>query len=108
LLYGELGLAGRETLVNIFQDTLALEYGDFPLSKYSVEWQPDDKHLLRVGNPRLYAHPYKYPQMPLWEPGEVEWHVIIRCEPKPQRKRRLARSVVIQLSLVFDPDEKQA
>src|SRR2546426_1597305 len=46
LLYGELGLAGQETLVNIFQDTLTLEYGEYPLSKYSVEWQPDDKHLL--------------------------------------------------------------
>lgn len=108
LLYGELGLAGHEILVNIFQDTLTLEYEDSPLSKYSVEWQPDDKHLLRVGNPRLYAHPYKPPQLPLWEPGEVEWHVIIRCEPKPRRKRRMARSVVIQLSLVFDSDEKQA
>jgi len=32
LLYGEQGLAGYETLVNIFQDTLTLEYGDSPLS----------------------------------------------------------------------------
>jgi hypothetical protein len=27
-------LAGRETLVNIFQETLTLEYDDNPLSKY--------------------------------------------------------------------------
>jgi len=108
LLYGELGLAGHKALVNIFQDTLALEYGDSPLSKYSVEWQPDDKHLLRVGNPRLYSHPYKHPQLPLWKPGEVEWHVIIRCEPKPQRKRHRVQPVVIQLSFVFDFDQKQA
>jgi transposase InsO family protein len=107
LLYGELGLAGQETLVNIFQDTLTLEYGEYPLSKYSVEWQPDDKHLLRVGNPRLYAHPYQLPQLPLWEPSAVEWHVIIRCEPKPQRKRRVVRSFVIQLSLVFEGDGTQ-
>ena len=53
LLYGEQGLAGCETLITIFQDTLTLEYGDYPLSKYSVEWQPNDRHLLRVGNPRL-------------------------------------------------------
>jgi putative transposase len=107
LLYGELGLAGQETLVNIFQDTLTLEYGEYPLSKYSVEWQPDDKHLLRVGNPRLYAHPYQLPQLPLWEPGAVEWYVIIRCEPKPQRKRRVVRPFVIQLSLVFEGDGTQ-
>jgi hypothetical protein len=30
LLYGEQGLAGQETLVNIFQDTLTLEYGEYP------------------------------------------------------------------------------
>jgi len=107
LLYGELGLAGQETLVNIFQETLALEYGEYSLSKYSVEWQPDEKHLLRVGNPRLYAHPYQSPQLPLWEAGEVTWHVIIRCEPKLPRERRVVRPFVIQLSLVFEGDGTQ-
>jgi len=28
-----------------------------------VEWQPNDKHLLRVGNPRLYDHPYQSPHV---------------------------------------------
>ena len=63
LLYGERGLAGKKALINIFQDTLALEYGEHPLAKYSVEWQPNDKHLLRVGNPRLYDHPYQSPHV---------------------------------------------
>ena len=58
LLYGEQALAGKRALIDIFQDTLTVEYGEQPLSRYSVEWQPDDKHLLRVGNPRLYDHPY--------------------------------------------------
>ena len=101
LLYGEQGLAGRETLINIFQDTLAVEYENSPLSKYSVEWQPDDRHLLRVGNPRLYHHPYQSSQLPLWKSNEVEWHVIIRCEQKAQRRRRTTRSFVIQFPL-FD------
>jgi len=104
LLYGEQGLAGKKTQVNIFQDILTLEYGDAPLSRYSVEWQPDDKHLLRVGNPRLYDHPYQSPQMPLWEPGEVEWHVILRCEsPGPRRKRR-GRVFVIQPHLPLEQE----
>jgi hypothetical protein len=81
LLYGEHGLAGQRTLVTLFQETLTLEYGDAPLSRYSVEWQPDEKHFRRVGNPRLYDHPYPSPQVPLWEPGEVEWYVILRCAP---------------------------
>ena len=76
LLYGERALAASETTVNIFQDLLTLEYEEQPLSRYSVEWQPDDEHFLRVGNPRLYDHPYQSPQLSLWEAGEVEWHVI--------------------------------
>jgi putative transposase len=104
LLYGELALAGHETLINIFQDTLALEYGEYPLAKYSVEWQPDDKHFLRVGNPRLYSHPYQSPQLPLWEPDEVEWHVIIRCEPKLRRSKPKVKSFIIQLALPTEDD----
>lgn len=105
LLYGERGLAGEETTINIFQDLLTLEYEEQPLSRYSVEWQPDDKHLLRVGNPRLYEHPHQSPQLPLFEPGEVEWHVIIRCEPPVRRRRRKPRPAVFQLALTLDQDE---
>lgn len=35
LLYGERGLAGNKVLISIFQDTLALEYGEHPLAKTS-------------------------------------------------------------------------
>jgi hypothetical protein len=51
LLYGEQGLAGKRTLVNIFQDTLTLEYGEQPLSRYAVQWQPDETHLRAGGQP---------------------------------------------------------
>ncbi len=61
-LYGERGLAGEVALVNIFQDFLTLEYEQEKLSRYSVEWQPDDRPLARVGNPRFYRHPYQSPR----------------------------------------------
>jgi putative transposase len=96
LLYGEQGLAGKKTLIDIFQDVLTLEYGEQPLARYSVEWQPDDLHLLRVGNPRLFDHPYQSPQLPLWEPGEVEWFVIIRTDPPARRRRRKGRLMLLQ------------
>jgi hypothetical protein len=107
LLYGEQGLAGCETLVNIFQETLTLEYDENPLSNYSVEWHPDERHLLRVGNPRLYQHPYQTPQLPLWEPGEVEWHVIIRCQPQLRHRKRGVRSLIIPLPLFQISDGTQ-
>jgi putative transposase len=102
LLYGERGLASKKALINIFQDTLAIEYGEHPLAKYSVEFQPDDKHFTRVGNPRLYEHPYQSPQLELWQRNDVEWYVIIRCEPSGKRRRQKIRSLVIQLPLDID------
>jgi hypothetical protein len=63
LLYGERGLVGQEALVNIFQDMLTLEHNEEKLSRYAVQWQPDDRHLARVGNPRLYQHSYHSPQL---------------------------------------------
>jgi hypothetical protein len=95
LLYGERGLAGKKALINIFQDTLALEYGEQPLAKYSVEWQPDDKHLLRVGNPRLYDHPYQSPQLDLWPSQAVEWFVILKASPYGPRPRQKRSGLVI-------------
>ena len=104
LLYGERGLASKKALINIFQDTLALEYGEQPLAKYSVEWQPDDKHLLRVANPRLYDHPNPRPQLDLWPPQAVEWFVILKAAPYGQRPRhkRVARILVMQPPLLTD------
>jgi hypothetical protein len=43
LLYGEQNPAGERVLVNMFQDVLTLEYEEQPLSRYSVERQPDEK-----------------------------------------------------------------
>ena len=104
LLYGERGLAGNKALITIFQDTLALEYGEYPLAKYSVEWKPDDKGLQRVGNPRLYDHPYQSLQLELWSSSDVEWFVIIKANPygsRPRRKRT-SRILVIQPPLLID------
>jgi hypothetical protein len=108
LMYGERGLAGKKGLINIFQDTLALEYGEHLLAKYSVEWQPDDHHLLRIGNPRLYEHPNPRPQLALWPPEAVEWFVIIQATAygsRPRRKRA-TRLLVMQLPLLFEEANK--
>lgn len=101
-LYGDLGLAGKHTLINIFQDMLAIEYGEYPLAKYSVEWQPDDKHLFRVGNPRLFDHPYQSPQQQLWPSGEVEWFVILKCGIPSRLLKRKQQGLILQLSFPFE------
>jgi transposase InsO family protein len=91
LLYGERNLAGEKVLVNLFQDVLTLEYQEQHLSRYSVEWQPDERSLARVGNPKLFQHPYQSAQLELWEADQVEWFVILRAKPygsRPRQKRK--------------------
>ena len=105
LLYGEWNLAGETVLVDIFQDVLTLDYHQERLSRYSVEWQPDDKHLRRVGSPRLYQHRYQSAQLELWQPGEVEWFVIIRDSPKSHRRKLKGHILVLQLPLLLDGTE---
>ncbi|MGZ3609076.1 MAG: hypothetical protein ACXVBU_03330 [Ktedonobacteraceae bacterium] len=102
LLYGEHSLAGQEAMVNIFQDLLTLEHQQEKLTRYSVEWQSDDRHLTRVGNPRFYRHPYQSPQQELWEAGSVEWFVIIRTDPPVHRRKRKGRLLMVQLPLLPD------
>ena len=105
LLYGEQNLAGERALVNLFQDVLTLEYEEQPLSRYSVEWQPDEKHLRRAGNPRLYDHSYRSAQLPLWPEGTVEWYLILRAAPYGSRPRRAKnRLVFLQIPLSVEND----
>jgi len=108
LLYGERNLAGEKALVNVFQDLLTVEYQEQHLSRYSVEWQPDERSLARVGNPWLYQHPYQSSQLELWPSGSVEWYVILRAEPygsRPHRKKK--RLVFFQFPLLQDGDGTQ-
>ncbi len=101
-LYDGRGLAGEIAQVNIFQDLLTLEYEQEKLSRYSVEWQPDERHLARVGNPRIFRHPYQSPQQELRQAGEVEWFVIIRNASPVRHRKRKSRLVVMQLPLLPD------
>lgn len=102
MLYGERNLAGETVQVDIFQDVLTLDYNQERLSRYSVEWASDDRHFTRVGYPRLHDHRYQSMQLELWQPGEVEWFVIIRDEPKSRRRKNKGRILVIQPPLFSD------
>ncbi|GHO51242.1 hypothetical protein KSX_94050 [Ktedonospora formicarum] len=67
-----------------------LEYGDYSLSCYSVEWQSDDRH------------PYQSSQLFLWESGDVDCFAIIRNMPPLRRCRNMGRILLIQLSQFAD------
>jgi transposase InsO family protein len=109
LLYGERNLAGEKALVTIFQEVLAIDYHEHALTRYAVQWQPTNrKQLLRVGNARLYDHPYQSEQLELWPQGEVDWDMILRAEPYGSRpRRREKRLFFLQLPLLGDNDGTQ-
>src|SRR5215470_17922227 len=68
-----------------------LVYDQEKLSRYPDEWQPDYRHLARVGTPRISRHPYHSPQQELWQAGEVEWFVIIRNTPRKGSGERMLK-----------------
>ncbi len=62
-----------------------------------------EKHLRRAGNARLYDHPYRSAQLPLWEDAAVEWYLILRADPYgPRRKKK--RLVFLQMPLFREND----
>ena len=101
-------LTGEKALVNVFQDSLTVGYQEQRLFRYSVEWQPDERSLARVGNPRPYKHPYLSPQLELWPVGSVEWSVILRAHPygpRPVEKKK--RLIFFQYLLLEGGDGTQ-
>ena len=74
----ELGLAHQKANVWLSKEHLTVEYGDEPLSQYAVQYQPDDKHLRDIREPRHFATRYRTPQFDLWQTDAVEWHLVKR------------------------------
>ena len=60
------------------------------------------KHFTRVGSPRLYDHRYQSAQLELWQPGEVEWFVIIRDQLRLSPRSRKGCILAIQPPLFSD------
>lgn len=96
-LYGELGLAPRKTNVWLSKEHLTVECGDEPLSQYAVQYQPDEKHLREIVEPRRFETRFRSPQLDLWQAGEIEWHLVKRLpDYAPRHKKKAAGDVVQQ------------
>lgn len=98
-LYGERGLAKRTTTIWLSKEHLTVEYGDEPLSQYAVQYQPDEKYLRTILEPHHFETRYRSTQLDLWQPGEVEWHLVKRLPDYAPRRKRRASHDVIQASL---------
>jgi hypothetical protein len=106
-LYGELGLAHQKANLWLSKEHLTVEYGDEPLSQYAVQYQPDDKHLRDIREPRHFATRYRTPQLDLWQTDAVEWHLVKRMpDYAPRRKRKAGGDVVQHPFPEMDVDER--
>ncbi len=77
-----------------------MEFGDEPLSQYAVQYQPDEKHLRNILEPRHFETRYRTPQLDLWQSGEVEWHLVKRLPDYAPRHNRRAGGDVVQEPLL--------
>jgi hypothetical protein len=85
-IYGEHGLARRQAAVFLYGETLLLEFSDEPLAQYSVEYEPDRRHLRDVVVRQLFETQYHSPQLPLWELGDGEWFKVLRVAASAPRR----------------------
>lgn len=93
-LYGEAGLARRRAAVWLYKETLTIEFAEEPLSQFNVEYQPDRRHLRQVSHPQRFETRFQSPQLPLWDEGAMEWHLVQRLpvpiRATPQRRSQAA------------------
>jgi hypothetical protein len=89
-IYGERGLAGRTGSVWLFGEVLTVAFGDDTLAQYRVSYEPDERRIQALTEPRLFENRYPSPQPFLWDLGDVEWHLVRRLPPYRARRSRPA------------------
>jgi hypothetical protein len=81
----------------LYNETLTLEFASTPLSQFHVSYQPDKKHLRQVTEPHRFQTQYRSPQLELWGPDAVEWHLIRRLPAYfPRVHRELEVPALVQ------------
>ena len=86
-VYGERRLARQPAVVWLCAETLTVEHQDEPLSQFTVDLAPDNRHLRQVSAPRLFDTRFTSPQPFLWHCDDVEWHLVLRA-PEYARRRK--------------------
>ena len=89
-------------------ETLTVEYATDTLAQYTVAYEPDERHIRAVGDPRLFATRYPSPQPWLPPLAAVDWRPALCLDPYRPRHRRGARDGRRQLALVAEERREEA
>lgn len=87
-LYGEEGLAKRQAMIWLYGQTLTLEYGNVPLTQFTVSFQSDKKRFRTVKLLQRFETQYRSPQLSLWSEEEVKWLLARRLPDRLMRPFR--------------------
>lgn len=91
-IYGERGLRRQRAAVWLSADaeTLTVEFSEESLAQYTVTHEPGHRRLKSVTPLNLFETRFHSPQLPLWEPGIIEWLLALpRPDPAPRRQRHV-------------------
>jgi hypothetical protein len=80
-------LIGQSVVVWRCGGHLLIEHQDEPLSQFAIACEPDNVHLARVTEPRLFEHRFASPQPFLLDVSGVEWRLAFKAERYHRRPR---------------------
>ncbi len=101
-VYGERGLAGRRGSAWLFGEVLTIAFEDDTLAQYRVSYEPDERHIKALTEPRLFETRHPSPQPFLWDLHGVEWHAALRLRPYRARQKRAPIGVQAPLFRLAD------
>jgi len=90
-LYAEAGLPHTQTSIWIKDNIMTIAAAQTPLAEYEVHYDTKQRHLLDVGEVRLFQTPFTSHQGPLWDweaLAEVSWHPARKLDQLTPRRRR--------------------
>lgn len=99
-LYGELGLAGEEVSVWVYEGNLKVEYQATVLSLYELSMERKTGEIAGVKNPRRLETHFRSSQMDLWQVNETEWLLALR-RPELVTRKKPGKVVVLAEQLVL-------
>ena len=98
--YGELGLAGENISVWVYEGNLKVEYQATTLALYELGIEKKTGEIAEVKNPRRLETHFRSPQLDLWQVSETEWLLALR-RPEPIARKKPGKIVPLAQQLVL-------
>lgn len=75
-------------MIWLYGQTLTLEYGNVPLTQYTVSFQADKKRFRTIKLLQRFETQYRSPQLSLWGEEEVKWLLARRLPDRLRQYRQ--------------------